>query len=73
MSSFCDFQKMTFRDLTRIFLLFDVRKSCVFQIFFILRSIKAYLCPNIINFDSVDFSERRPEEVMFFLTLSAYL
>ena len=23
-----------------------------------------------INFDSVDFSERRPEEVMFLLTLS---
>ena len=33
-------------------------------------NIKAYLCPNIINFDSVDFSERRPEEVMFLLTLS---
>ena len=53
----------------RIFLLFDTRKSCVFQIF-LLRSIKAYLCPNTINFDSVDFSERRPEEVMFLLTLS---
>ena len=36
----------------------------------LLRSIKAYLCPNIINFDSVDFSEHRPEEVMFLLTLS---
>ena len=33
---------------------------------FLLRSIKAYLCPNIINFDSVDFSERRPEEVISF-------
>ena len=32
----------------RIFLLFDRRKLCVFQIF-LLRSIKAYLCPNIIN------------------------
>ena len=51
------------------FLLFDTRKSCVFQIFF-LRSIKAYLCPNIINFDSVDFSEHCPEEVMSLLTLS---
>ena len=29
-----------------------------------------YLCPNIINFDSVDISEHRPEEVMFLLTLS---
>ena len=36
-----------------------------FQIF-LLRSIKAYLCPNIINFDSVDFSEHRPEEVISF-------
>ena len=48
----------------RIFLLFDTRKSCVFQIF-LLRSIKAYMCPNIITFDGVDFSERRPEEVYF--------
>ena len=45
------------------FLLFDTRKSSVYQIF-LLRSIKAYLCPNIINFDRVDFSERRPEEVI---------
>ena len=40
-----------------------MRENLVFQIF-LLRSIKAYLCPNIINFDSVDFSERRPEEVI---------
>ena len=45
------------------FLLFEVRISCVFLIF-LLRSIKAYLCPNMINFDAVDFSERRPEEVI---------
>ena len=25
---------------------------------------KAYLCANIINFESVDFSGRRPEEVI---------
>ena len=37
----------------------------VFQIF-LLRSIKAYLCPNIITFGSVSFSERRPEEVISF-------
>ena len=30
----------------------------------------AYLCLNMINFDAVDFSERRSEEVMFLLTLS---
>ena len=71
-SSFCDFRKITFRDLTRIFLLFDARKSCVFQIF-LLRSIKAYLCPNIINFDSVNFSECRPEEVISFFWRSVYI
>ena len=32
----------------------------------LLRSIKAYLCPNMINFNGVDFSERRPEEVISF-------
>ena len=31
------------------------------------------LWPNIINFDAVDFSECRPEEVMFLLTLSALI
>ena len=35
-------------------------------------SIKAYLCPNIINFVSVDFSERRPEEVISFFWRSVY-
>ena len=69
-SSFCDFRKMTFCDLTAFFS-FLKRENLVFQIF-LLRCIKAYLCPNIINFDSVDFSERRPEEVMFLLTLSVY-
>ena len=69
-SSFCDFRKITFRDLTA-FSPFEVRKSCVFQIF-LLRSIKAYLCPNIINFDCVDFSERRPEEVVSFFWRSVY-
>ena len=37
-----------------------------------LRSIKAYLCPNITNFDAVDFSERRPEEVISFFWRSVY-
>ena len=37
---------------------------------FLLRSIKAYLCTQLINFDGVNFSERRSEEVMFLLTLS---
>ena len=51
----------------RIFLLFDSRKIFFpppFFKIFLLKSIKAYLCPNIINFNGVDFSERRPEEVI---------
>ena len=47
------------------FLLFEARISCVFLIF-LLRSIKAYFCPNMINFDDVDFSEHHPEEVISF-------
>ena len=47
------------------FLFFEARISCVF-LTFLLRSIKAYMCPNMITFDAVDFSERRPEEVISF-------
>ena len=54
-----------------IFLFFETRKSCVFQIF-LLRSNKAYLCPSTIYFDSVDFSECRPEEVISFFWRSVY-
>ena len=32
----------------------------------------AYLCPNI-NFDEVDFSECRSEEVIFFFDVNNYL
>ena len=70
-SSFCDFLKNYLSWFNHIFLLFEARKSCVFLIF-LLRSIKAYLCPNMINFDSVDFSERRPEEVISFFWRSVY-
>ena len=38
----------------------------MFVFIFLLRSIKAYLCPNMINVDAVDFSERHPEEVISF-------
>ena len=31
-----------------------------------------YLCLNITNFYAMDFSERRPEEVMFLLTFSVF-
>ena len=71
-SSFCDFPKNDLSWYNHIFLLFATRKSCVFQIF-LLRNIKAYLCPNIINFDSVDFSERRPAEVRSFFWRSVYV
>ena len=71
-SSFCDFRKITFRDLTAYFSFLMREKSWVFQIF-LLRSIKAYLCPNIINFDSGDFSERRPEEMISFFWRSVYI
>ena len=33
---------------------------------FLLRSIKAYLCTNMIHVDAVDFSERHPEGVISF-------
>ena len=46
-------------------------QSCVFQIF-LLKSSRAYVCPNIINFDGVDFSGRRPEEVISFFWRSVY-
>ena len=58
------FEKITFLDLTAFFS-FLKRENLVFQILLLI-SIKAYLCPNIIIFDSVDFSERRPEEVISF-------
>ena len=37
-----------------------------------LRSIKAYLCPNMINSDAVDLSDRRPEEVISFFWCTVY-
>ena len=68
---FAIFEKLHFVIQPRS-LLFDTRKSCVFKIF-LLRSIKAYLCPNIINFYAVDFSESRPEEVISFFWRSVYI
>ena len=38
-----------------------------------MRRTVAYLCLNMINFEEVDFSERRSEEVMFLLTLSVLI
>ena len=53
---FLRFSKNYLSGFHRIFLVFVKRKSCVFQIFLkILRTIKAYLCPNMINFNIMDF------------------
>ena len=32
-----------------------------------------YLCPNMTNFDAMDFSERRSEEVISFFWRSMYI
>ena len=37
------------------------------------QEVFAYLCPNTINFDNVDFSEHRPEEVISFFWRSVYI
>ena len=68
---FLRFSKNYLPGFHRVFLLFDARKKNFLQIF-LLRSIKAYLCSNIIDFDSVDFSEHRPEEVISFFWRSVY-
>ena len=69
-SSFCDFWKIT--DLQfHIFLLSDKSNPLIFQMCFIRRTI-AYLCQNMINFDVVDFCERRFEEVTSFFWRSVY-
>ena len=70
-SSFCDFRKMTFRDQTVFSPVWSENILCFF--IFLLRSIKAYLCPKMIHFDAVDFSERRPEEVISFFWRSVYV
>ena len=40
---------------------------------FLLGSIKAYLCPNMMNFDALDFSECRSEERISFFWGSVYI
>ena len=69
-SSFCDFRKITFGDLTAFCFFWWEKILCFSDI---LKSIQAYLCPNIINFDSMDFSERRPEKVISFFWRSVYV
>ena len=70
-SSFCDFRKMTFRDLTAFSPYWRKKILCFSDI--LIKEFKAYLCPNITDFDSVDFSECRPEEVISFFWRSVYV
>ena len=46
-----------------------LKQTSLFQMF-LLKSSKAYLCPNMIKFNGIHFSERRSEEDKFLLTLS---
>ena len=48
-----------------IFLPFDKSNPLIFPMCFIM-STTADLCPNMINFDVVDFSERRSKDVINF-------
>ena len=66
---FVIFEKNYLLGFHRIFLLYDKSNPLIIQICFMRRTI-AYLCPNMIHFDEVDFSERHSEEGMFLLTLS---
>ena len=71
-SSFCDFWKLTSCDFTRFFSFFTQANLC-FQMCLIRITIIAKLCLNMINFDAVDFSECRSEEVISFFWCSVYL
>ena len=70
-SSFYDFQKISFCNFMAFFFFLTQSNLYFFQMF-LLNSIKAYLCPNI-NFDGVDFSECRSEEVISFFWCSVYV
>ena len=48
-------------------------KQTFFQISYLSRNIKAYVCLNMNNFDGVDFSEHCWEEVIHFFWCSVYL
>ena len=52
--------------------LLDKSNPLIFQMCFIWNTI-AYLCPNMIYFDAVYFSERCSEEVISFLWCSVYI
>ena len=68
-SSFCDFWQVTFCDFTLLYSFLTQPNICFFQMCLVRNTI-ANLCPNMIHFDPLDFSECRSEEVISFLTLS---
>ena len=55
-----------------ILVLFDLTKRLFFQMC-LVRSTIAKLCPNMIHFDALDFSECRSEEVISFFWRSVYV
>ena len=69
-SSFCDFEKSPFA-ISSHFSPFLLKQTLIFQMCFIRRTI-AYWCLNMLNFDAMDFSERRSEEVISFFWRSVY-
>ena len=62
---------MTCRDLTAFSPFWHKKILCFSDI--LIKEYWSLFVPNITNFDAVDFSERRPEEVMFLLTLSVHV
>ena len=65
MSSFCDLKENYLLRFHCIFLLFHKHNPLIFQMC-VIRCTIAYQSPNMINFDALDFSERRSEEVVSF-------
>ena len=67
------FMKNYLLQFYHIYLLFDESNPLFLQMCF-MRITIAYLCPNMIHFDVVDFSERHSKEVIsFFWRSSVYL
>ena len=64
-SIFCDFGKSDLLWFHPILLLFDSTKHLFIEMY-LVRSTIAKLCPNIIHFSVLDFSECRSEEVISF-------
>ena len=70
-SSFCDFWNTAFCNFTA-FSSFRKKQHFDFCFMCFMRRTIAYICPNI-NFDVVDFSECRSEEVISFFWRSVYV